>query len=105
MIHFGAKLLDATVLETHGVEHAGGGFRHARVGVAFAVGARGALDDEAAEAVEVDEIGELLAVAEGAAGGEHRVFQFEIVYVDVQHWYHFLRVEISNTGPSLQTQR
>ena len=79
MIYFGAEFLHAAVLEAHGIEHAGGGLGHAGVGVALAVGAGGALDDEATEALEVDEVGELLAVAEGAAGGEDGVFKCYIM--------------------------
>ena len=82
MIHFGAEFLHAAVLQTHGVEHARRGLDHAGVGVALAVGAGGALDDEAAEAVEVYEVGELLAVAEGAAGGHHGVLQREVMDFD-----------------------
>ena len=82
MVDFGAELLDAAVLQAYGIEHARGGLGHAGVGVALAVLASSALDDEAAEAVEVYEVGELFAVAEGAAGGEHRVLQREIMYFD-----------------------
>ena len=81
-VYLFAELLHTAVLEAHGVEHTRGGLHHAGVGVALAVGAGGALDDEAAEAVEVYEVGELFAVAEGAAGGHHGVLQREVMDFD-----------------------
>ena len=79
MIYFLAELLHAAVLEAYGVEHARRGLRHAGIGVALAVRTCGALDDETAQTLEVDKVGKLLAVAEGAAGRHHRVFKTEIM--------------------------
>ena len=82
MVHFMTKLLHAAVLQANGVEHARWGFGHARVGVALAVGASGAFHDETAQSLEVYEVGVFFAIAESAAGCQHRVAQFEIVNLD-----------------------
>ena len=81
--HFGAKLFHAAVLQAHAVEHARGGLHHAGIGVALAVGARGAFHHEASQTVEIDEVGELFAIPEGAAGGHHGILQLEIMYFNV----------------------
>ena len=43
---------------------------------------RNALDDHAAELVQVNELGELLAVSEGAGRGEHGVLELDPGEVD-----------------------
>ena len=60
--------VDADVLEADGVDHAGGGLDDAGGGVARHRFAGETFGDEAADAIERDDVFELDAVAEGAAG-------------------------------------
>jgi hypothetical protein len=62
-------------LEADGVQHAGGGRVEAVGGGAFDGFAGKALGDEAAEAVQVNEVGKFEAVTEGSTGGENRIPQ------------------------------
>jgi len=74
--------LDADVLQADGVEHAGGSFAETGSGGAFDGFEGEALGDEAAEAVEVDEMSEFEAVAEGAATGEDRISEAQGANLD-----------------------
>ena len=64
------EALDADVLQADGVDHAGGGLDEAGRRVAGHGLAGEALGDEAADAVEGDDLFKLDAIAEGAAGGD-----------------------------------
>jgi hypothetical protein len=66
---------DADVLQPDGVEHAARGLAHARGGVPGFGLDREAFNDQCAEAAEVDQVGELDPVAEGATGGNDGVFE------------------------------
>ena len=59
---------DADVLKADGVHHAGGSLDDARTGIAGHGLARESFDYEGADAIERDDLFELDAVAEGAAG-------------------------------------
>ena len=67
---------DADILQADGVQHAGRGLDDARRGVAGHGFKRDTLGDEGAQAIESDDLFEFDAVAEGAAGGDDRVHQF-----------------------------
>ena len=67
---FGDEGADAHVLETDGVDHAGGGFDDAGRWIASHRLAGEALGDEGSDVVEGDDVFELDAVAEGSAGGD-----------------------------------
>ena len=77
-IDFRAEMFHTLVLESHAVQHAGGGLRHARIVVAFSRMQGGSFHDEAAESVQIDEVCELKSVAEGAGSGQHGVLQGEV---------------------------
>ena len=72
---FGYECPDAHILEPDGVEHPGGGREEPGGGGAFHGFAGQALGDEAAEAVEVNEVGKFEAVTEGSTSGENRIPQ------------------------------
>ena len=67
----------ADILQADGVEHAGGGFPQARRRVADHGFAGETFDDESTQLVEVDDIFELDAVAEGSAGRDDWVLQLD----------------------------
>ena len=67
----------ADALQADGVQHAGRGLGDARRRVPFALGQEQALDADAAERGEVDDLLVLEAVAEAAAGRDDRVGQVE----------------------------
>ena len=69
------EAVDADALQADRVEHAGRRLDDARRRVAFALVEEQALDDDAAERREIDDVGVLDAVAEAAAGGDQRVLQ------------------------------
>ena len=71
------KLLDAHILQADGVQHSGGGLDDARRGMAGDGVERDALGDEAADALESDDVFKFDAVAKGAAGGDDRTGQIE----------------------------
>ena len=71
----GGDALDAGIVQTDAVEHSGGGLSDPRRRVAGARQGRGALGVDGAEALDVDQVLELEAVAEGAAGDADRVGQ------------------------------
>ena len=100
----GDHAVDSGILEADGVEDAGGAFRHARQFVAEAGMKRGPLEGDGAEDVDVIPVGHLVAIAEAAAGGDHRVFESEVAeaggQVDAVHFH--ISSSLSKTGPSLQ---
>ena len=65
----------ADALQADGVQHAGRRFDDARRRMAFALVEEQALDGDAAERRQVDEVGVLDAVAEAAARGDQRVLE------------------------------
>src|SRR5581483_2909501 len=67
----------ADVLESDGVDHPGFGLHHARRRVAFDGLARESLDYESAERVEVHQLLEFQAVAEGPGCRQHRVSKLD----------------------------
>lgn len=69
------EMVDALVLEPDGVNHTGGSLDHAWGVIALARVEGSSLDDEAAEAGEVDEVGVFDAVTECAGGGEDGIFE------------------------------
>ena len=69
------KIVYAFILQSHAVKHPTCGFGHARIVVALSRHEGCPFDDKASEAVEVDEVGKLKAVAECSGGGEHRIFE------------------------------
>ena len=72
---FGDERADPDVLESDGVEHPGRGFTEPRGRGAFDRFFRKAFGNEAAEAVQVHEVGKFEAVAEGSTGCENRIPQ------------------------------
>ena len=62
-------------LQADGVQHAGRRLDDSRGGVAFALGQEQALDGDAAEGRQVDDVGVLHAVAEAPARRDERVLQ------------------------------
>ena len=78
-IDLAAESLDTHILQSHGIEHARMGLGHAGIGVALTTLAYSAFDDDTAQTGEVDKVGELLAIAEGAGGGHHGILQRDIV--------------------------
>ena len=65
------------------------------------------LASDAAETIEPDQVGELEAVAEGAAGGEDRIVELERAECDAEIGLrarrgHHDTSSKRNTGPSLQ---
>jgi hypothetical protein len=62
-------------LQADSVQHTGGGLAETRRGGAFDGFAGKAFDDEAAKTIQVYQVGELDAVAEGAAGGKNGIPQ------------------------------
>ena len=69
----GDDLLHTGILQTHGVDHATLALRNTGSGVTESGILGGSLEGEAAEAVDVVQLGELVAVAERAAGGDDGV--------------------------------
>ena len=96
----GDDRLYARVLKPHGVDHTGVALGDAGSGIAESRLPGGALEGEGSQAVDVVEGGKLLAVAEGAAGGDHRVVQDNAGqrYLCI---YHMIS-SFSSTGPSTQ---
>ena len=92
MIYFFTEGLDSHVLESYGVEHSRRGFGHTRVRVTLTSFACGAFDDDAPKPVEVDEVGEFFAIAEGAAGGHHGVLKSQVMYFGLKHFVGCWRV-------------
>jgi hypothetical protein len=66
---------DAYILEADCVEHARGGLAETRRGRSFHGFAGKPLHDEAAKTVQVNEVGKLDAITEGAAGGKNGISQ------------------------------
>ena len=96
----GNHVVDAGVLQSHAVEHAVRAFGDAGQWVAEARLPGGALEAQGAQDVDVIVGGKLLAKAEGAAGGNHRVIQLHAAqgYGGAHHTISSL----FSTGPSLQ---
>lgn len=69
--------VDAGVLQPHGIDHPRTALGDARRGIAEARLARRTLERERPEDVDVVELAELVAVAEGSAGRHDRIVQFE----------------------------
>ena len=80
-INLFTEIIGSLVLQSHTVEHARRGFRHARIIVAFARCQSGSLDNKPAQAVQVNKIGELQAVAKGAGSRHHGIFQIQSAYL------------------------
>mgnify|MGYP001693751012 CR=1 FL=1 len=76
------KGIDADVLQADGVEHAGGRFGRARRRIAGTWARRQSLGDVGADFMQVDVVGEFLAVAEGAGSGHHRIAQADAGEID-----------------------
>ncbi len=74
--------VDAHILEADGVDHAGGCLDDAGRGVAGHGSAGEILGDEGADAVEGEDVLELDAVAEGAAGGDDGGYEVDAGEVD-----------------------
>ena len=93
-------LVHARVLQAHGVDETGGAVGDAGGGVAEARLPCGALEGEGAQHIDVVQLREFIAVAEGAAGGDHRVIQRNTAegHAQVCHFISSFR----STGPSLQ---
>ncbi len=72
---FGYEGPDPHILEADGIEHAGGGREEPGSGGTFDGFPGKALCNEAAEAVQVNEVGEFEAVTKGSTGGENRITQ------------------------------
>ena len=98
----GDDRVHAGVLKTHGVEHTALHLSDARLGIAKARIARRSLKGERAEAVDIVEFCELVAVAEGTARGNDGVIEREGAERDVRI-YHLIS-SLPNTGPSRQTR-
>jgi hypothetical protein len=62
-------------LEADGIQHPGGGLTKAGGGGSFDRFAGEAFGDEAAETIQVNEVGKFEAVAEGTTGCENRIPQ------------------------------
>ena len=93
-------LVHARVLQAHGVDETGGAVGNAGGGVAEAGLPCGALEGEGAQDIDVVQLREFIAVAEGAAGGDHWVIQRDTAegHAQVCHFISSFR----STGPSLQ---
>ena len=90
------------VLKTHGVKHTALHLSDARLGIAKARIARRSLKGERAEAIDIVEFCELVAVAEGTARGNNGVIERKRAERDVC-FYHLIS-SLLNTGPSRQTR-
>jgi len=97
---FGDERPDAYVLEPNGVEHPRGGLAEPGRRSAFNRFAGKAFGDEAAEAIEVYEVGEFEAVTKRSAGRENRIpkAQRADVYaeVDGDRGSHFAQEDTTN---------
>ena len=98
----GDDRVHAGVLKTHGVEHTALHLSDARLGIAKARIARRSLKGERAEAIDIVEFCELVAVAEGTARGNNGVIERKRAERDVC-FYHLIS-SLLNTGPSRQTR-
>ena len=90
----------AGILQPHGVQQPAVVLRDAGGGVAEPGLAGGALEGEGAQHVDVVELRELIAVAEGTAGGDDGVIQPDTAEGDCRV-YHRIS-SFCRTGPSLQ---
>ena len=93
-------LLHAGILQTDGVQHPGRAFSDARRRVAEAGLEGRSLKGKGAKAVDIIELGKLIAEAEGAGGGNDRVIQLDPAEVNAQSSHRIS--SFSKTGPSLQ---
>ncbi len=71
----GDKGAHPDVLQPDGIHHPAGGLAHSRGGVSGHWLSGKSFYHDSAQAVQVDEVGELDAVAKGAAGGNDGVFE------------------------------
>ena len=98
----GDDRVHAGILKAYGVEHTALHFSDARLGIAETRLARRSLERERAEAVDIVEFCELVAVAEGTARGNNGVIERKRTERDVR-FYHLIS-SLPNTGPSRQTR-
>ena len=89
------KLHDAHVLEPDGVQHAGCRLHNARRRVAGHRFQRDALGDESADPFQREDFFKLDAIAEGAAGGDDRVGQFDACQLNFHVGFHAAIVLLS----------
>ena len=75
------KVFHTLVLKADTVEHAGCRFGHSGIVVALTGLEGGTLHHEASQTVEVDEVGELKAIAESSGGRHHRVLEGKVAYL------------------------
>jgi hypothetical protein len=71
-------------LQADGVKHACRSLDHARRAIARHRLARESLDDDPAERVQIQQMGEFQPIAERAAGGDNRVLQPDSGNLDTQ---------------------
>ena len=92
--------LHTGVLQPRGVQQAPGVLSDAGGGVSVPGGERRPLEGEGPQTVDVVELGELVSIAEGAAGGDDGILQRQAAEGDggIYHTISSLR----RTGPSLQ---
>ena len=99
----GNHSLHAGILQAHGVDHAAGALCNPGGGVAEARLPGGSLKGEGAQPVDVVQLSEFIAVAEGAGGGNHRVVQRDAA--EANFGVHQKKTSSrGKTGPSLQTR-
>ena len=61
----GAEIIDTFVLQPHAVEHPHGSLCHSGIVISLTGMQGGALDDDAAKIVQIDEISKLKTISEG----------------------------------------
>ena len=93
-------LFNTGILQTDRVEHAGGTVRDSRRWVAEAWLQRRSLEGKGAEAVDVVDLGKLIAEAEGSGGRDHGIIQFDSAKSDTQPSHRIS--SFCSTGPSRQ---
>ena len=96
----GNHRLHPGILQAHGVDHTGGALGDPGGGVSEPGILGGSLEGEGAKLVDVVKLGVLVAVAEGAGGGNHGIGKFNAaqIYAQASHKISSFRM----TGPSLQ---
>jgi hypothetical protein len=83
------EVVDAVVVQTDGIEHAGGCFHRARRSVALAQVARDGLGNDAAEPGEVDRAGHFTRVTKRAGRHQDGIGEAESSqgYGQIGHWF------------------
>ena len=94
--------VDAGILQAHGVQHTGGDFRDAGLGIAQAGLGSGTFPGEGPQNVQVINLRILPAIAKGAGGGDDGIFQRHPRQGDSQI-YHTIS-SLYRMGPSLHTR-